>query len=342
MSNLTRASQELFRRSPDECFGSLEALSRHCQEQRNQSLDRWHLPQMLTPTATGAGLQLTAGSDGAFSLNDWSFSQLCRIGGVSKDTVNRVSAETASRVLQETLPSGQKPMQLLTTGDTVRSIHGVVYSRLWNADLLTVIERYAPDFQPPQTAFNGATGLYCGEQDLFCFLIDPAGWTEIEGEAFAPGFFVWNSEVGKRSLGISTFWFQKVCQNHIVWDAVEVEEFSRKHTGNVTESLGNIQRIIESLVKKRDARKDGFAAAIRKAISATVGADADEASTFLFKNGIPRDAVKKAVTKLGIEGKPFTIWTLVDALTQLNCDIRFAGDRMEADQKVAQLLSLAV
>lgn len=51
---------------------------------------------------------------------------------------------------------------------------------------------------------TGATGLYCGEQDLFCFLIDPAGWIEIGEEAFAPGFFVWNSEVGRRSLGIST------------------------------------------------------------------------------------------------------------------------------------------
>jgi hypothetical protein len=36
---------------------------------------------------------------------------------------------------------------------------------------------------------------------MFCFLIDPTGWTEINGEAFAPGFFLWNSEVGKRSVG---------------------------------------------------------------------------------------------------------------------------------------------
>ena len=51
-----------------------------------------------------------------------------------------------------------------------------------------------------------------GEQDMFCFMIDPTGWIEIEGENFAPGFFVWNSEVGRRSLGIQTFWFQAICQ----------------------------------------------------------------------------------------------------------------------------------
>jgi hypothetical protein len=30
MTCLTRASQELFRRSPDECFESLETLAAHC------------------------------------------------------------------------------------------------------------------------------------------------------------------------------------------------------------------------------------------------------------------------------------------------------------------------
>src|SRR4029079_4004558 len=72
---------------------------------------------------------------------------------------------------------------------------------------------------------------------MFAFLIDPAGWTEIGGDAFAPGFFVWNSEVGRRSLGVQTFWFQAVCQNHIVWDAVDVFEFTRKQRANVHEKL---------------------------------------------------------------------------------------------------------
>jgi hypothetical protein len=69
--------------------------------------------------------------------------------------------------------------------------------------------------------------------------IDPTGWAEIEGEAFAPGFFLWNSEVGRRSVGVQTFWFQAVCQNYIVWDAVEVVDFSRKHTANVSDSIEN-------------------------------------------------------------------------------------------------------
>jgi hypothetical protein len=104
---------------------------------------------------------------------------------------------------------------VLSTGETVRSIHGTAYTRLWNADLLDAIADAAPGFSPPQKAMTGGTGLYCGEQDLFCFLIDPTGWADIGGESFAPGFFVWNSEVGRRSLGVQTFWFQAICQNHV-------------------------------------------------------------------------------------------------------------------------------
>jgi len=39
MQNLTRASEELFRRGPDECFATLGALWQHCQEAKTRSVD---------------------------------------------------------------------------------------------------------------------------------------------------------------------------------------------------------------------------------------------------------------------------------------------------------------
>ena len=258
MVHLSRASRELYRRSPDECFATVEDFLQHTRDERESSQDRWHLPQVLAPRASTDQVTVSLGDEGPHLLNHWSFAQLCRLAGINIDTVNRLSPETASRALQETLPSAEKPLQLLTTGNMVRSLHGVVYTRLWNADLLSVIREYASDFEPPQTGINGATGLYCGQQDLFAFLIDPTGWTEIAGEAFAPGFFVWNSEVGRRSLGIQTFWFQSICRNHIVWDAVEIVDFTRKHTAKVQDGLTEIRRIIEMLVEKRDQRRNAF------------------------------------------------------------------------------------
>jgi len=340
MAHLKAAHRELFRRAEDESFDSLEDLLRHCRDERETSSELWHPPGLLMPQVHNDRVQLHMGTNGAFAVNHWSFSQLCSLSGVSRDTINCLTPETATRALQETKPSGTKPMQVLVGEETVRAIHGTQYSRLWNADLLEAICKATPNFQPPQKAVTGGTGLYCGEQDMFAFLIDPAGWTEIGGDAFAPGFFVWNSEVGRRSLGVQTFWFQAVCQNHIVWDAIEVVEFTRKHTGNVGDSVSDICRIVEALACKRDERKDGFAKVIAKAMNEKVG-DSEEATTFLAKHGINRSLVKRAVDQIGEEGKPFTLWTLVDTLTRLTQDVRYAGDRTEADIKVAQLLALA-
>jgi hypothetical protein len=340
MTNLTRAHNELYRRSPDERFPSLDALSRHCREQREHSVDRWHPPQAVVPEVQEGRLALRLNGDGVHRLNDWSFSQLCRFAEVSKDTLNKLAPVTAREALRETMPGGTKPFQILTLDDTVRSLHGATYTRLYNADLLDLVQEFAVDFQPPQGADGGGTGLYCGEQDMFCFLVDPLGWAEIEGEAFAPGFFLWNSEVGRRTVGVQTFWFQAVCQNHIVWDAVEVVDFSRKHTANVGDAMDTIRRIVENLNAKRDQRRDGFSRVVRNAMQVRLGHDADEVLKVLQKHGVARILAQRAL-EIAVQQRRFTIFALVDALTRLACELPNAGDRTEADAKAAGLLALA-
>ena len=338
MATLTRAHQELFRRTPDECFPSFDSLYKKCADDHIASDDLWSRPQDVE---ISLDLTLCVDSSSAFNLTDWSFSQLCRMAGVSRDTINRLSAKTASQAFEETLPHSEKPLQLLTTGEHIRSIHGASYTRLWNVELLDMVKEYASDFQPPQVAMDeNSTGLYCGEQDMFAFLIDPTGWTEIEGEAFAPGFFIWNSEVGRRTLGIQTFWFQRVCQNHIVWDAIDVVEFTRKHTANVRDGLNDIRRIIENLVAKRDSRRDGFVECIRKAMSERLGSDSDDVVKQLTQHGIPRTLMKDAM-ELAREQGGFTIFAIVDALTRMSQNVRLAGDRAELDAKIGALLMLA-
>lgn len=362
MSNLTQAHRELYRRGPDECFADMNALWDHAYRQKQLSRDHWCPPQDVKMQPDDPGILLSFGEQKPFRLNDWSFAQLCRLAGVSRDTINRLTPLTAVMALTETLPSSEKPVQILTRGDMVRSVHGVAYTRLWDVELLALLKEYATDFQPPQQArtLDGqpvppaedipfepdpparpqGTGLYCGEQDMFVFLIDPLGWAEIDGEAFAPGFFLWNSEVGRRTVGVQTFWFQAICQNHIVWDAVEVVEFTRKHTANVHDSLSEIRRIIGNLVEKRDQRRDGFAKLIRRAMTATLGHDADKALDLLQQRGITRTLAKQALDQARRKGA-LTIFSVVDALTQLSRGLPNAGERVELDQKAGRLLALA-
>lgn len=338
MVQLKRAYSEMFRRSPDETFGSIDQLHNHCRHQREASTDHWKRPSELSITHD---LTVAIGDSPDYELNDWSFTLLCRMAGVSKDTINRLSHRTASLALEETLPSSAKPLQVLTSGQQVRSVHGVAYTRLWNADVLDTVRKAAPDFTAPQEAFNGGTGLYCGEQDMVAFLIDPLGWVEIQGEAFAPGFFVWNSEVGRRPLGIQTFWFQAVCRNHIVWDAVEVVEFTRKHTANVRDGLEEVGRIAKRLVASRDQRRDSFTRVLRKAVNERLGENSESVLKILGQEGIPCELAKQAIEIAGDNGR-FTIFAIVDALTRLSQQEVYVGDRTELDVKIGQLLALAM
>lgn len=338
MPNLTKAHEQLYLRCPDETFSSLQSLWEHCQQERADALTRWHPPQEFFVQPDEGRLSLMIRDD-PFDLNEWSFSQLCRMAGVHKETMNRLTADTACTVFTETWPQTNKPMQLYTVCHGLRSAHGAVYTRLHNADLLSIVSEFVTGFTAPQEAANRGTGLYCGEQDMFCFLIDPTGWIEINDQAFAPGFFLWNSEVGRRSMGLQTFWFQKVCANHIVWDATHVVEYTRKHTANVHESLDTVRRMLTDLNDMRDARRDSFAEVIRKAMTTRLERDDDEALELVMSHGVRRTLAQRAIDRAQATGA-LTVYSVVDALTRLSQEIPNAGDRTDTDIAASSLLEL--
>lgn len=125
-----------------------------------------------------------------------------------------------------------------------------------------------------------------------------------------------------------------------MWDATEVVEFTRKHTGRVGEALGDIRNIVETLVETRDARRDGFFAVMRRAMEAKLGEDAEEVLKVLARSGITRALARRAVEIAERQGR-FTVFALVDALTRLAREQPNAGDRTEADQRASSLLALA-
>lgn len=150
-----------------------------------------------------------------------------------------------------------------------------------------------------------------------------------------------HSQVATRQqVACTTFWFQAVCQNHIVWDATEVVEITRKHTAGVHDALRDVRRAIESLVTKRDERRDRFARVMKKAMIESLGTDAEEVEKVLQQKGIHRQLAKEALQIAREQGR-FTIFALVDALTRIAQKRVNAGERLEADQQAASLLALA-
>jgi len=341
MANLNKAYKQLFARPVDERFSTFDDLYSNCLRVKDESTVHWKHPSDVFPVNRQGNLGLKLPADQAFAFNDWSFGQFCAVAEVKKETVNRLRIDTATQVLTETMPGGSRPFQVMTRGDAIRSIHGVSYTRLFDADILELVVDEAMDFNPPPVGLNGGTGLYAGEQDMFAFLIDEDSWVEIGGEQFAPGFFIWNSEVGRRTVGIETFWYQRVCANHIVWDATEVASYSRKHTANVGEAIDDIRMLLRRLVQIRDQRKDAFAKAMGNAMDTRLGSTAEEVSKTLAAQGIGMSYIKAAVEMMANQSSQFTLFQAVDALTRLTGRLENAGDRAEQDVKIGRLLSLA-
>jgi hypothetical protein len=127
---------------------------------------------------------------------------------------------------------------------------------------------------------------------------------------------------------------------YLVWDAVEVVEFSRKHTANVRDGLDEIRAIVTDLVRKRGERQDGFVKVVRKAMRESLGENAEQALAKVLAAGIPSRLAQEAIESAQRLGR-LTIFAVVDALTRMSQRVFYAGDRTELDAKAAGLLALA-
>ena len=142
------------------------------------------------------------------------------------------------------------------------------------------------------------------------------------------------------SQGISQPWVGPNCAPITIWDAVELVDFTRKHTANVYDAVADIRGIIARLVETRDERRDGFVQVVKKAMETRLGSSSDEVLKVLAKQGITRTLAKEALEVAGRHGA-FTIFAVVDALTRISGKLANAGERNAVDPKASALLSLA-
>jgi hypothetical protein len=115
-------------------------------------------------------------------------------------------------------------------------------------DGVTGTWRVPGEFGNRVTVTKDNTTLYASDRDMFVFLADEENRIELPGRragrsgSFARGFFVWNNEVGKTSLGAGFFLFDYVCSNRIVWGAdqyteVRIATRRARPTGGLRRSL---------------------------------------------------------------------------------------------------------
>jgi hypothetical protein len=182
------------------------------------------------------------------------------------------------------------------------------------------------------------TTLFASDRDMFVFLADEENRIDVpQRGALARGFFVWNSEVQKTTLGLAFFLFDYVCCNRIVWGADRYTEVRIRHTS------GAPDRWLEEIQPVLTEYAEGSAKPVLQAIEEARARKVDEdLATFLET----RFGRKMAPSIMAIheqeEGRPIeTLWDVTVAATAHARSIPNTDRRLELERAAGDLLRQA-
>lgn len=253
------------------------------------------------------------------------------------------------------------------------------YERIWNyevADMvMPLVERgwRTPPARPARSGQNGTriatpedvlqsgkfgvsvnvgdeiapAGLYASDHDCFMFLVNEN--RSISGgpggtESLWRGAFFKNSEVGAASLTITTFLYEGVCGNHIVWNVSNVREVRIRHVGTrariaFSDAMNTLRRYIDSSSSEDEARirscKTHLIADTREAVIDTV-----------FEKRIASRKDAAAAFELAeafdtIHGDPKSQWGFAAGMTRLSQMTGYADKREDLDRAAQKIIAAA-
>jgi len=199
------------------------------------------------------------------------------------------------------------------------------------------------EFGNQVTITKDNTTLYASDRDIFVFVADEENRIELPNRhagrfgSVARGFFVWNSEVGKTTLGAGFFLFDYVCCNRIIWGADQYTEVRIRHTKGAPDRW--LEEVTPVLREYSQASAKPVIQAIEDARNKHVEANLDQflANRFGKRMVAPIKAIHETE-----EGRPIeTLWDVTVAATAHARSIKNTDARLEIERYAGELLKLA-
>lgn len=347
-----------------EFFTSLDALVDFTRHQREMSRgtvvpSRSLRAAPIEDDATRRGLAVIGPDDAPTSPTHWAFGQLANRVGAPAGYLRSLPADIAADALNYGVfrrPVEDMGVLLRKNGGVeLAAVTGPNYGRVWNADIaLALRERFGDgvtgDFTVPgefgkAVDVNKAnTTIYASDRDMFVFLADEKNRINVPGRrdgksgTMARGFFVWNSEVGSKTLGIATFLFDYVCCNRIVWGAEGYEEIKIMHFASAsTRWVEEVAPAIESYANKSTAT---ITQAIEAAQAARIGSD--KLDDFLRQRFTRGQAEGIKAAHLADEDRPIeSLWDVTVGATAYARGIKYQNDRVGIERTAGKIMAMA-
>jgi hypothetical protein len=364
-------SSQWFSRSDDERFLSLTAL------EEAVSVRSMNAQQEIIDVR---GVEIRAKSDDAETLKvtfdnqeldatHWSFGQMASLAGAPAGYLRKLPSVIAGINLQyglQNLRSENVKMFYNPEQNQLLAATGTEYGRVYDWELVKAVRKIAGDgtgdtrwkvpgainwgnmtYNPNVSITKDTTTLYASDRDVFMFLVDDTHPIEIgklpngDPDYVFRGFYVWNSEVGSKTLGISTFLFRAVCQNRNIWGAQDISEITIRHSKNAPQRFA--AEVEPALLEYSNASDKGIILGIQNAKNAIVARSDDDRLQFLGKQGFSAKQAQRIIDRVvNEEGtKPESVWDFVQGITAVARDIGHTDDRITLERQAGNLLRKA-
>ena len=353
MSNLMTASEQWRSRPVDERFQTLEELKISVLNRRNISIEASVNLKEVNIVARDNDIKLNH-CDTDFALTNWSFNQLCVSADAPAGYIQKLSPELAVNNLNYGISKTDTINKLLISANsdkTIRALTSTGYSRIWDIDVVNAVEHLCelnPSWHNPPAYKTGSfgdkdsmenAGLYASDRDIFMFMVDEEHKIEVNGDFLSRGFFVWNSEVGKATFGITTFLYRYVCGNHIVWDAKCIQTSRVVHKGNAPYKA--FKEVVPTLKQYIESSAVFETQTIKKAIDYRIADNEQDTITWLrnkdFQLSESRQAIETAKKE---EGSYNSLWNIVQGLTATARNRVHIDSRLDLEKRAGKLLNI--
>lgn len=361
MTNIDVASRQWATRPDDQRFLTIADLKASVDQRKSES---WTIAggvrDMRVTVGEDDGLRFVAtGRMGRESREleptHWAFGQLASFAQAPAAYLRKLPAQLAAINLQyglERMPVRDEALVLGQTNghDVARSLTSTSYGRIWDSQVVEAVERVNADgrWQVPAASYAAsnpkrATTLYASDRDVFMFLVDPERPIEVPGEKspLFRGFYVWNSEVGSATFGLTTFLYRYVCDNRIIWGATDVQELRIRHTGGAPERFAyEGQRALDRYANESTAALvEPIAKA--QAFELPVNSNPEKGGweNWLKDRGFTATESKGAVqAAIAEEGQARSLWDIIQGVTASARSIQHTDARVELEARAGKLM----
>ncbi len=368
-----RVSQEWFSRPADQRFTSISALMASL-ESRSIGMKEnvVHARDLRLVANQDDNRNLFLGSpDGGepLALTNHVFGQMCSLAGAPASYLREKPAFLAAVNLMDDLTVKRDLNSMFYWNEKTRDARaftGEGYGRIMDHTVAGAVQRIAGDgtgdtnwkipgmidwskqtYNPYVSPTTESTTLYASDRDLFMFLVDDTHPIEIgkldngDPDYVFRGFYVWNSEVGSRSLGIATFMLRGVCMNRNIWGMEGFETMKINHTRFAPDRFA--RDAAPALKRYALSEPNKLIAGINAAKGATVARDDDDRMAFLKTLDFSKVQSRKILDTVEREEghRASSAWDFVQGITAVARTIEHQDRRLDLEKIGAKIMDKA-